>query len=53
MRVALADLGLDHLWVIYPGDEAYALDDRISALPVADVPNLAASIATYGRPPTM
>ena len=44
MRVALADLGLDHLWVIYPGDEAYALDDRISALPVADVPSLAASL---------
>ena len=52
MRVALADLGLEHLWVVYPGDEAYALDDRISALPVADVPDLAASIGSRaGLPP--
>ena len=51
MRVALADLGLDHLWVIYPGDDAYALDDRISALPVADVPDLAASIGSRAGPP--
>ena len=41
MRVALEDLGLDHLWVVYPGDEGYALDDRISVLPVAEVGTLA------------
>ena len=51
MRVALADLGLDHLWVIYPGDDAYDLDDRISALPVAEVPNLAASLGFRAGPP--
>ena len=33
MRVALEDLGLAHLWIIYPGEEAYGLDDRISVLP--------------------
>ena len=37
MRVALDDLRLDHLWVVYPGDEAYVLDDRISTLPVAEI----------------
>ena len=41
MRVALADLRLDHLWVIYPGEEPYELDERISVLPMADVPSLA------------
>ena len=37
MRIALRDLALDHLWIVYPGNERYDLDDRISALPVAAV----------------
>ena len=44
MRVSLNDLELAHLWVVYPGDEAYPLDDRISVLPVAGVPELARSL---------
>ena len=44
MRVALADLGLDHLWVLYPGDRTYPLDDRITVLPAALIPRLAKSI---------
>ena len=48
MRVALADLGLEHLWVVYPGDEPYRLDDRISVLPVAGIPELAASFRQRG-----
>ncbi|MCY4607794.1 MAG: ATP-binding protein [bacterium] len=41
MRVALNDLELEHLWVVYPGHEAYPLDDRISVLPIADIQALA------------
>ena len=44
MRVALDDLGLEHLWIVYSGDEAYSLDERISVLPVAGIPGLAASL---------
>ena len=44
MRVALNDPGLEHLWVVYPGDEAYPLDDRTSALPIANIPALARSL---------
>ena len=44
MRVALDDLGLEHLWIIYSGDEAYSLDERISVLPVAGIPALAAAL---------
>lgn len=44
MRVALDDLGLEHLWVVYPGQHEYALDERISALPVHSLPNLAAGL---------
>ena len=47
MRVALADLALDRLWIVYPGSEAYDLDDRIAVLPVADVPRLAASLERH------
>jgi hypothetical protein len=37
MRIALDDLGLDHLWVVYPGQAAYPLDQRIGALPLRDI----------------
>ena len=40
MRVALEDIKLEHLWIVYPGTEAYDLDQRISVLPVKDVPRL-------------
>ena len=40
MLIALEDLHLDHLWVVYPGDQAYDLDDRISVIPVADLTRL-------------
>ena len=41
MRVALEDLGLDHLWIAYPGEEEYVLDERITALPVAEIRRVA------------
>ena len=44
MRTALADLRLDRLWIAYPGDAAYPLDDRIAALPVAQAFALAESL---------
>ncbi|MDE0247846.1 MAG: ATP-binding protein [Gammaproteobacteria bacterium] len=44
MRVALEDLGLDHLWIVYPGDEGYVLDERITVLPVAEIRTLAEGI---------
>jgi hypothetical protein len=33
MTTALADLKLEHLSVIYPGDRHYALAERISVVP--------------------
>ena len=39
MRSAVADLDLAHLWVIYPGDRAYALAPKTSALPLTSVGN--------------
>ncbi|MCY4627439.1 MAG: ATP-binding protein [Acidobacteria bacterium] len=40
MRVALADLRLEHLWVVYPGDVPYELDRRLSVVPVHGLPEL-------------
>ncbi len=40
MRVAINDLQLSHLWVVYPGNEAYELDDTISVIPVSHIPQL-------------
>lgn len=34
MRSALGDLGLEHLWVIYPGSESYSLGNRVSVCPL-------------------
>lgn len=37
MRIAMQDLRLDSLAVVYPGDAAYALADRIRVVPVSRV----------------
>jgi hypothetical protein len=44
MHVALQDLSLEHLWVVYPGRQAYALADRISVLPFEVAPQLASTL---------
>ena len=35
MRTALADLKLDHLYVLYPGDKAYSLGKKVEVVPLA------------------
>ena len=37
IRSALGDLPLKHLWIVYPGPESYALDDRITVLPLVEI----------------
>ena len=37
MRIALADLQLHHLTVLYPGDQRYSLDPHITVVPLADL----------------
>ncbi|MBW2072882.1 MAG: ATP-binding protein [Deltaproteobacteria bacterium] len=41
MRIALEDLKLDHLWIIYPGQDSYPVDDKISVRSVSDIGHLA------------
>ena len=35
MHQAIQDLDLDHLWVIYPGEQMYALTEQITVLPLS------------------
>lgn len=37
MRLALAELSLKHLWVIYPGKDSYPLDRNVTVIPMADL----------------
>lgn len=37
MRIALADLKLDRLVVVYPGERRYALADRVEVIPLAEL----------------
>ena len=34
MHIALEDLQLDHLFVVYPGEQVYPLAVRITAVPI-------------------
>ena len=45
MYAALEDLRLDHLFVIYPGNDPYSLHDRISVLPISSLPDLPQRVA--------
>ena len=40
MHIALADLGLSALWVVYPGPKRYRLDKRVEVLPIAELPSV-------------
>jgi len=46
MNIAIEDLGLEHLWVIYPGDHKYALEDKITAIPLEKIFKLAETMKT-------
>jgi len=43
MRIALADLGLARLVVIYPGDTRYPMSDRVTAVPLAELASAGAA----------
>ena len=40
MHVVLKDLQLEHLWVVYPGNQQYAMTESISALPLTEISNI-------------
>jgi hypothetical protein len=41
MRIALDDLKLDRLWIIYPGENQYPVDKKIAVWPLQQITDLA------------
>ncbi|MEN6393111.1 MAG: DUF4143 domain-containing protein, partial [Anaerolineaceae bacterium] len=37
MRIALDNLNLDHIWVIYPGEHRYPVHQKITVLPISQI----------------
>ena len=48
MLIARNDLGLERLWVVYPGSKEYALDDTTDVVPLAAIPRVAAELRRRG-----
>ncbi|MBI2494756.1 MAG: ATP-binding protein [Candidatus Rokubacteria bacterium] len=48
MRIALADLRLEHLTVLYPGDLRYDLDRRVTVVPLAQLASGKADMVATG-----
>ncbi len=44
MRISSSELTLDHLWIIYPGDETYPVTKNITALPLKNLETVRAKI---------
>ncbi|MCX6996606.1 MAG: ATP-binding protein [Kiritimatiellaeota bacterium] len=48
MHMALADLQLEHLWAVYPGQDRYVLHKRAEALPLMDLEKAFAAVFPEG-----
>ncbi len=48
MRIALEDLRLDRLTVLYPGDQRYDLSDSVTVMPVAELATGRPGVVTSG-----
>jgi hypothetical protein len=46
IRIALDDLGLERVAVVYPGDTRYTIADRVEAVPLKE---LARAEGLFGR----
>ena len=40
MRIAMADLRIGHLYIVYPGPDTYELEDRVTVLALRDLDRL-------------
>jgi predicted AAA+ superfamily ATPase len=47
MRIALNDLKLDRLVVVYPGDRRYALGDRVEVIPLTELAEPGSAAASF------
>ncbi len=50
MRIALNDLGLKHLWVVYPGQHHYKADENVSVCPLHQLSDLKTQLKEFSKP---
>ena len=41
MHIGVRDLNLKHLWIVYPGEHAYPVEENISVLPLSQIDSIA------------
>lgn len=51
MRVAMEDLQLSHLYVVYPGRHVFPLEERVTAFPVGSLNELTDLLRSGALPP--
>jgi len=51
MHVALGDLRLEHLWVVYPGTKSWAAAEHITVTPLRDLETVLNSLGSGGARP--
>jgi len=44
MQTVLRDLALDHLWIIYPGEQKYPVHEKITVCPLRDISGLSSEL---------
>jgi hypothetical protein len=42
MRNAIDDLALDHLWILYPGNNSWQADKKVTVLPLSNIKGIKA-----------
>ena len=45
MLVALEDLKLEHLWIVYPGEQEYSVDEKITVCPLREITGLPSKLS--------
>jgi predicted AAA+ superfamily ATPase len=48
MHIALEDLRLEHLWAVYPGQQRFPIHEKITALPLREMPGIEMTPASRG-----
>lgn len=48
MHIALKDLSLERIWVVYPGEDSYPMHERIEALPLREIHRISAEALGKG-----
>jgi hypothetical protein len=43
-HIALSDLALEHLWIVYPGPHRYPVHERITVWPVGEIAELSGQL---------